>query len=88
MPPFASDRVGADKNTLFECDPTTDAGPKDHPKHGAATRRGSIPCLGQRKAIRVVGEPHRAGEGGFQILLQRPPVEPDRVGIFDQPGGG
>ena len=63
-------------------------GAKDDAEHEPVSLSGAVPGLGQREAVRVVLQPDRPIEHAFQIVPQRTPDEPDRIGVLDQPGGG
>ena len=61
-------------------------GPDDHAENDSLALTRAIDRLGNRKAIGVIGQPHRPPESGFQIAPQRPPVQKHRIGIAHDPG--
>src|SRR4029077_1866280 len=65
-----------------------DAGAQDHAENIAASRRGAVARLAERKAIGIVGEPHRATQRDLEIAPEWPADEPGGVGVLDKTGSG
>src|SRR5262249_35851410 len=67
-------------------DAAAHAGAEDHAEDDARAGRGAVGGLGEREAVGVVGDAHRAPEPRFEILPERPPVEPSGIAVADEPG--
>ena len=87
VPPLPSDRIGADDNLLSDGYPAPDPRPENDAEDRIHPCAGAIGCLGQCETIRVIGEPRRPGERGLDVVLQRPPDQPRRIGVLDETGG-
>ena len=88
MSPFAGNRIDADEQPAADHDAAAHSGTEDDAEDGAAAGGRAVDRLGQRKAIGVVGEAHRAAERGLDIAAERPAVEPGRIGVLHQSGSG
>src|SRR5204862_8179443 len=56
------------------------------PDNTAATRGRAVSRLRQRKAVGVVRKAYRPAERRLDMAPERPPVQPHRVGVLDEPG--
>src|SRR5262245_11711471 len=85
MPPFAGDGVRPRNDFPINHNSPSDPGSQDDAEHHAGAFPRPVHRLRQREAVRVVLEPDRSTQGSFQVLLQRPAVEPGRVRVLHQP---
>ncbi len=87
MPPFTGNGVGAAEHLAIDDDAAADAGSQNHAKDRCGAGGGAIGGFGQRQAVGIVGQPDRAIECAFEVLLQRLAVEAGGVGVLDPAGG-
>ena len=86
--PFAGDRLRAGERPAVDHHAAAHAGAQDDAEYDAAAGRCAVARLGDGKAIGVVGQPHLAAQPALEVGPQRPAVQPRRVGVLDQAGGG
>src|SRR5688572_15120985 len=77
VPPFAGDEVRAQQDLASGDDPTSDSRAEDDAEYDARAHSRAVGGLGEREAVRVVHEAHRAVEPLLEIVSKRPTVEPD-----------
>src|SRR5262249_61557521 len=65
-------------------DSAPEAGAEDPAEHAACTGSGPVHGLRQRKAVGVVGKPHRPVQVRLEIALERLAVKPRRIGVLHQ----
>src|SRR5260221_7928929 len=84
--PLAGNGVGTVENFAAHDNAGAHSGPKDRAKDDAGALPRAIDRLRQREAVGIIGPAYLAFEQRFEIGLDRPSIETDRVRAAQQPG--
>ena len=85
MAPLAGDGVDALDELAVDDDAAADAGAEDGAEHHRRALAGAVDGFRERETVGVVGDAHRATEGGGQVAAQVAAVQPGGVALGDPP---
>ena len=86
--PFAGDRVGPFEHAAVDRHAAPATSAEDRGEHDPPAGGGAAACFRESETVRVIDHAHRRAELRAHVLAERPVVEPDAVGVADQPGFG
>ena len=84
--PFAADTARAVEDAAVDDDPGAASRAENDADDSAGAGGGPVAGLGERKAVGVVGKPHRLADGRGQVGSECAAVEPGRVCVLDSAG--